>query len=59
MVKAGGIVVLDNAERMGYNTAKAHLMAHCEPYTSITAYTNSGKLVVTEFYRMKGGTGWI
>lgn len=58
-VKPGGIIVLDNAERPHYVDGREHLMTFCHMPCRIGAYTDYGKYVVTEFYRVKGGVNWI
>ena len=60
LVKPGGIIVLDNAERKHYDKGCLHLMEFCYKPTSIVTYTGYGKLVITNFYRVKGGEiKWI
>lgn len=59
IVKPGGIVVVDNAEREHYQEALAELRKHCHAPTIITAWTGYGKRVETHFYRLKGGEKWI
>lgn len=59
IVKRGGVVILDNAERPAYKEARQELAKHCHPPTVITAWTGTGKMVITEFYRLRGGVNWI
>lgn len=59
IVKRGGVVVLDNAERLEYKESRKFLAKRCHPPTVITAWTGTGKLVMTEFYRLRGGVNWI
>lgn len=59
LVKKGGIVVLDNAERPMYKEARQGFAKLTHPPTVITAWTGTGKLVMTEFYRLRGGVNWI
>jgi len=58
-VKEGGIIVLDNADRPHYQEGRRHLLTFCHSPLVIAATTGLGKFVVTEFYRVKGGTNWI
>jgi len=59
LVKPGGIVVVDNAERPQYRDALQRLADRCIMPTIITAWTPFGKRVDTVFYRLKGGVDWI
>mgnify|MGYP005636679839 CR=1 FL=1 len=59
LVKPGGIIVLDNAERPHYQVGRKHLLTFCHVPLTIAATTGLGKFVVTEFYRVKGGANWI
>lgn len=59
IVKPGGIVVIDNAERPHYQRAITELMTHCQPPALVTAWTGYGKRVDTMFLRLKGGKTWI
>ncbi len=59
MVRAGGIIVLDNSNRDHYQSAVAELLAHCHAPTTIGAWTDYGKFVETAFFRLKGWKNWI
>lgn len=59
IVKAGGVVVVDNSERPQYQEAMTALSAYCVRPLHITGYTDYGKLVQTTFFRLKGGDSWI
>jgi len=66
LVKPGGIVVLDNAERVPYRLPRQEMQQHTSRPTQVCAWALAlpphglDKLVWTEFYRMKGGeVHWI
>ena len=59
LVKPGGVIVLDNAEREQYQAARESLLRSCVKPLQIVGYTDYGKKCITEFYRLKGGESWI
>lgn len=54
IVKPGGIIVLDNANRPEYVTQRFDLLKRCEPLACISGNENGTLFLVTEFYRLKG-----
>lgn len=55
LVKPGGAVVLDNANRPEYKKERAWLQARCESYKTIDGNEHGTQYLVTEFYTLKGG----
>jgi predicted O-methyltransferase YrrM len=54
LVKPGGWVVLDNANRPEYETERGWLQSVCESYETFDCNEANTKYLVTEFYKMKG-----
>lgn len=54
VVKPGGWVVLDNANRPEYATERGWLQSICESYETFDSGETNTKYLVTEFYKMKG-----
>lgn len=61
LVKPGGVVVVDNAERPHYQEGLHYLSKFCYKPATVIAYATglNDKLVMTSFYRVKGGIDWI
>jgi hypothetical protein len=54
LVRPGGWVVLDNANRPEYATERGWLQSVCENYETFDCNEANTKYLVTEFYKMKG-----
>lgn len=59
LVRRGGIVVLDNANRPEYEDERQYLQSVARHYITLTVNPPKHQYAVTEFYRMDGGIGWI
>ena len=53
LVKPGGIIVLDNANRPEYVCERFELLKQCEPLECVNGNQDSSLFFVTEFYRLK------
>jgi predicted O-methyltransferase YrrM len=54
LVRPGGWVVLDNANRPEYATERGWLQSACESYETFDCNEAGTAYLVTEFYKMKG-----
>ncbi len=55
LVKPGGVVVLDNANRPEYQKERAFTQANCKSFETVDGNSPGTKYLVTEFYTLKGG----
>lgn len=54
LVRPGGYVVLDNANRPEYEKERAWMQENCESYQTFNCNESGTKYLVTEFYKLKG-----
>ena len=53
LIKRGGWIVLDNANRPEYNLERTYLQSICQSFETFDGNEENTKYLVTEFYRMK------